>query len=380
MGWVSWYHLGPWVTRDDVLTHADLLAGEPWRDLGYRLVQLDDGWQETYGEWTPNTKFPGGLRPLCEELRRRGQVAGIWIAPFLVSPSADVASEAPDDWFVIDPRSGERAVDPRHRAFGPMYVLDASRPAVQAHLRDVFGRLYDDGVRYFKADFLYAGGYSGIRALLAGLEAIREGARDGHLVTSGAPLLPVVGLADACRVGPDTATPMYDFNTAVSTPTIFGDEVLAVARNAAARSSLDRWFHLDPDVALVGGNLTLEQGRQLATVAALAGGPFLASDDLTKLPPERLALLTNPEVLELVGRGPAAPDWEPNAGDRPPVHWRRGDVLAVFNWDPVEREIAVRAPGARGARELWAGEELPDFRDGALLPIPGNGVRLLRLH
>jgi Melibiase/Helicase HerA, central domain len=380
LGWVSWYHYGPWVTRDDVLTHADLLAAESWRRLGYRLVLLDDGWQQAYGEWTPNTKFPGGLPPLCEELRRRGQVAGIWIAPFLVSPSADVASEAPDDWFVTDPTTGERAIDSRHRAFGPMYVLDASNPAVQAHLRDVFAQLYEAGIRFFKVDFLYAGGYAGLPALLAGLEAIREGAGDGYIVASGAPLLAVVGLVEACRVGQDTATPIYDFDTAVSTPTIFGNEVLAVARNVAARSYLDRWFHLDPDVALVGGNLTLEQGRQLATMAALAGGPFLASDDLLHLPPERLELLTNPEVLELVGQGPAVPDWEPNAGDHPPVHWRRGDVLAVFNWAPVDREIEVRAPGAQGARDLWARSEMADFRHGTLVPVPGNGVRLLRLR
>src|SRR6266700_4079564 len=107
-------------------------------------------------------------------------------------------------------------------------------------------------------------------------------------------------------------------------PTIFGDEVLAVARNAAARFMLRPWFQLDADVALVGGNLSLEQGRQLATLAALSGGPFFASDDLVRLPPGRLALLTNPEVMELVGGAPAVPDWEPNQADRPPMHWRRG--------------------------------------------------------
>jgi hypothetical protein len=114
------------------------------------------------------------------------------------------------------------------------------------------------------------------------------------------------------------------------------------------------------------------------TVAALSGGPFLAGDDLTKLPPERLALLTNPEVLSLVGGRPAVPDWEPDAGGLPATHWRRGDVLAVFNWTPADREIAVRAPGASGAHDIWASEELEDFRDGAAIVIPANGVRLLR--
>jgi hypothetical protein len=379
IGWLSWYHFGPWIGREEVLANADVLASEEYRRLGYCVVQVDDGWQETYGEWVTNTKFPGGLQALCEELRRRDQVPGLWTAPFLVSTAADLASEAPDDWFVVDPSTGERAVDTRHRVFGPLYVLDASIPDVQTHLRDLFAGFYDAGIRYFKIDFLYAGAYAGLGALRSGVEAIRDGAGDAQVVASGTPLLPVVGLVEGCRIGPDTATPLIDFETSVSTPTIFGDEVLAVGRNTAARSVLHPWFHPDADVALVGGNLSLEQGRQLVTIAALSGGPFFATDDLNSLPPERLALLTNPEVMALVGGTPAMPDWEPDCGDRPPTHWRRGDVLAVFNWSDAPTEVAVRAPRARGARDLWARGDLAGFHDGSVLAIPGHGVRLLRL-
>src|SRR5205814_6210321 len=164
VGWLSWYHFGPWIRREDVLAHADLLATDEYRRLGYEVVQVDDGWQQTYGEWLPNTKFPGGLEALCEELRRRGQTPGLWTAPFLVSMAADLASEAPDDWFITDPATGERAIDPRHRVFGPLYVLDAGKPAVHAHLRELFTGFYDAGIRYFKVDFLYAGAYAGTRA------------------------------------------------------------------------------------------------------------------------------------------------------------------------------------------------------------------------
>jgi alpha-galactosidase len=251
---------------------------------------------------------------------------------------------------------------------------------VRAYLRDLFAEFARAGIRYFKVDFLYAGAYAGLGALRSGMEAIREGAGSARLVASGAPLLPVVGLVDGCRVGPDTATPLYDFDTGVTTPTIFGEEIVAVARNLAARAMLHRWYQLDADIALVGGNLTLDQARVLVTVAALSGGPFFASDDLRTLPPERLALLTNPEILALVGGVPAHADWEPAAGDLPATHWRRGDVLAVFNWTDQWAEVGVRAPGAAGARDLWARRELAGFRDGAPLPVPPWGVRLLRLR
>jgi hypothetical protein len=55
-------------------------------------------------------------------------------------------------------------------------------------------------------------------------------------------------------------------------------------------------------------------------------------------------------------------------------------VLAVFNWTSSGQEVRVRAPGARGARDLWDRRELPDFHDGAILEIPPQGVRLLRVR
>src|SRR5207244_5493312 len=96
--------------------------------------------------------------------------------------------------------------------------------------------------------------------------------------------------------------------------------------NTAALTHWADGCRIDPDVALVGGNLDLEQGRQLVTVVALAGGLFFASDDLRHLPPERRALLTNPEVLSLAGGPPAVPDWEPGGAVRPPSPCRREDA------------------------------------------------------
>jgi alpha-galactosidase len=379
-GWLSWYHLGPWVHRQDILDHSELLAGERYGGLGYRIVQLDDGWQEAHGDWVPNWKFRGGLRPIADELAGRGQTLGVWTAPFLVNASSQLSARAPGDWFVLDPSTGERLVDPRHVVFGPMHVLDGSHPDVQAHLRDTFSRLREEGIRYFKIDFLYAGAYPGIAALRSGVGAVRQGVGDAYLLASGAPLLPVADLVDGCRIGPDTATPFYDFEWGGAKPTVFTDEVISVARNAAALTHWAARFQIDPDVALVGGNLELEQGRQLVTVAVLAGGPFFASDDLRELAPERLALLTNPEVLSLAGGAPALPDWEPDQTGRPATHWRRDDVLAVFNWTPAGQTVRVRAPGALSARDLWERRELPDFRDDAVLEVPAQGVRLLRVR
>lgn len=379
-GWLSWYHYGPWVSAQDVLENAEAVRHPPLQGLGYEVIQVDDGWQEQYGDWVPNDKFPGGLSAIAEELATNRQVLGVWTAPFLVSSTSKLAASAPDSWFVTDPDTGERAVDPNHLVFGPMNVLDARNPAVRRHLRDTFARLRADGVGYFKIDFLYAGGYAGTRALRQGVDAIRQGAgADAYLLACGAPLLPMVGLTDGCRIGRDTATPIFDFDLGKPKPTLVDDELSEIARNQGARHFLHCWFHLDPDVALVGGNLTFEQAQACVTFCALSGGPFFASDNLLGLPQDRLALLANRDVLQLVGRPPAVPDWLPTPADRALI-WRSGEVVAAFNWDAKPHRMRVTIQNHTRAHDLWSGADLGRVTQGALeLAVPPRGVRLIRL-
>jgi alpha-galactosidase len=378
-GWLSWYHYGPWVSAEDVLENAAVIQRGPLTGLDYSIIQVDDGWQELYGDWVPNEKFPGGLSAVAAELGKHGQVLGVWTAPFLVSSTSQLAGAAPDSWFVPDPVTGRRAVDPNHLVFGPMNILDARNPAVRRHLRDTFARLRADGVRYFKIDFLYAGGYAGTRALRMGIEAIRRGAGDdAYLLACGAPLLPMVGVCEGCRIGRDTATPVFDFELGGPKPTLIADELADVARNQGARHFLDSWFHLDPDVALVGGNLTFEQARACVTFCALSGGPFFASDHLTALPPDRLALLTNRDVLALVGGRAAVPDWPPTAADQAGV-WRRNGVVAAFNWDRTSHRMRVPIDRPARATDLWSGVAIGRVETAVELEIPPQGVRLIRL-
>ena len=378
-GWLSWYHYGPWISAAEVLENSRILSHEDLRSLGYQVILVDDGWQQAYGDWQPNTKFPGGLAALAADLGVRGQSLGVWTAPFLVSAGSDLAARAPADWFLADPTTGERAVDPVHVVFGPMNVLDARHPDVLDHLESTFGRLRADGVDYFKIDFLYAGAYAGTAAVRAGVEAIRRGAGDAYLLACGAPLLPVVGLCEGCRIGRDTASPIFDFELGSPKPTLLGDEVVEVGRNQAARHFLDGWFQLDADVALVGGNLTPEQGRTLTTVVAMSGGPFFAGDHLAGLAPERLATLVNRDVLALSGIAPAVPDWLPADRDRPSPVWRREGVIALFNWGGTEREVTVRLPGRRHARELWQGRDLGIVEGELTVAIPASDARLVAL-
>lgn len=379
-GWLSWYHFGPWVSAEELLENSARVAAGVVPGITNPVIQLDDGWQMAYGDWRPNTRFRD-LGSVCDALRDRGQTAGIWTAPFLVSVSSDLDANAPEGWFVRDQKSGARLVDDRHTVFGPMHVLDARVPAVRAHLERVFAQLRADGFGYFKIDFLYAGAYAGVDALRAGVRAVRRGCgRDTYVVACGAPLLPMAGLVDGCRIGPDTCTPLFDPEAGGARPTIFGDEIQHVARNIAARARLDGWFDIDPDVAMAGGNLTPGQARQLLTAVALCGGLYFLGDDLATLDPQRLELLANPELPRIVGGGPAVPDWQPEDRDLPPAVWRQADgVVAVFNWTGQTRHHRLGAARSASARDLWTGQALAARGDVFEVTVEPGDVRLLRL-
>ncbi|MFE7122705.1 alpha-galactosidase [Streptomyces sp. NPDC057617] len=72
--------------------------------LGVELYVMDDGWfgarrseRAGLGDWTPSPdRFPGGLKPLVEEVHRLGMRFGLWVEPEMVNPDSDLYREHPD--------------------------------------------------------------------------------------------------------------------------------------------------------------------------------------------------------------------------------------------------------------------------------------------
>ena len=426
-GWCSWYHLGLAVTEEDVRRHAAFVAKRlPQLARGRAgmrpVIQLDDGWMprwQRWGDWTPNPEqFPSGLKALATSIRRHRLEAGIWLAPFHVAADSGLARDHPD--WLLHRRDGTLLVDPRlTRAY---HLLDATHPQALRFLDQLFSGLRRDGFTYFKIDFLYGGAYEGrrVRPRVTGIEALRIGLKQiadavnppgkpqhAYILACGAPLMPITGLVHGCRTGGDVGAPqMLDGRAA--DPVVGFPYIIWMARNQAARVFLDRALYaVDADVVMVNPQLSLDEARVMVTVAALSGGLYLYSDDLERLPADRLALLRNPNVLALAG-GPAAqahhlfraPDGE--AGDHwfstpdelPPV-WSRPEpdgavVAAVYNWSAEARVLRLtfgdltERPGPFRLRDLWSprmgGRDLGLHRDAMRLTLPPHSVRLLRME
>jgi alpha-galactosidase len=389
-GWESWYHYAIAIDPESLRENAALLRERFGHRPGFDLFQIDDGWQQTYGSWSPNPRFPDGIAALVDEIHALGLRCGLWLAPFMVQPGAIGLGLEHEDWCIRDAGTGATALD-RHGRWG----LDASHPDVVAFLRELGARVRSWGVDMVKLDFLYLGAQEGIRhdPRVTGTEALRRGLRafvdplgdDVYVLGCGAPMLPMVGICHANRIGHDLAVPVVarDFGQPLAEGWSGWHGIKAQARQAAARWALHgRWFHNDPEIVMAWGSdgrggadgYSLEEAHTQAVVAALTGGPFLLADALAELRPEERAVLEDPAVLDLAwdehGFRPvdlfahpdAAPVLHAFAGPTDlPATWvaRRGPrtVVALFNW--------TDAPTTRTAP------------DGSVVELPPHAARVV---
>ena len=99
VGWCSWYCHGPNVSEELMLGTIQRLGDfKSGGSLPIELVQLDDGWQSQWGDWTTphSSRFPNGLKPITEAARAHGLMVGLWIAPCALTSSSKLIHEHPE--------------------------------------------------------------------------------------------------------------------------------------------------------------------------------------------------------------------------------------------------------------------------------------------
>lgn len=406
VGWNSWNTLFEDITEANTLANADATLS---LDFGANTVQLDDGWERAWGEWTANPKFPSGVGGYATALRGRGLTTGVWMAPFFIDASSPTAAAHPD-WFVLDAQG--RPLTWRDFFSGHTFqALDASHPDARGWMAAQVRQLVAQGSRYFKFDFLYAGAFEGkrhddvtsVQAFQLGMQAIVAEARAGnaYVVACGAPLLPSVGHAHAFRTAGDIA--------ARRSPYAF-EWVKNVARNVGERWFVSPLFASDPDTVLIRG---LPDGvkRQQVTMALLAGRLFALGDDLPSLSPDERGFLERAVKLPSVARlGVAGAGFVPlDAPEQPrltslgqaeamldadsygaPSLWAvrgtsEGTLVGVFNWTNVERTFTLTAPQlgvarAGPAESLWTGATVSPSGAGWRIAVPPRDAIYLRVR
>lgn len=91
--WCAWGYERMF-TVDEVVGTLDKVA-----ELGFRWVDVDDGYQIAEGDWNTNSRFPGGaqdMRRITDEIHKRGMKAKLWWAPLAADPGTNILKEHPE--------------------------------------------------------------------------------------------------------------------------------------------------------------------------------------------------------------------------------------------------------------------------------------------
>jgi len=316
--------------------------------------------------------FDGRMR-IKEEIQAKGQRAGIYDSPFVISPwITDIESEIPEvpgvkfkDILIRD-EDGEilPAVD-------GLVAMDATHPAWIEMTRKKFENFREWNYDYLKADFLAHGALEGVRydksvrtgrqALNGALRLINELCDNmGHpffLSASLAPLFPC-GYAHSRRSCCDSFG-TNDYVEYVLNAQTYGwwENRRLYAFNDPDQLTLLSSFSVNRD-SLEG------EARARYTTGAIAGSVMLLSDDYDR--PEAveraLKFATNSEVNDIARSRTAFLPVEWNGSSDSHVYTAviGGEFyMAVFSWRSVPEEISVdvsRTGFPEGTyRDLWTG-------------------------
>ncbi|MGF1721232.1 alpha-galactosidase [Vibrio kyushuensis] len=358
IGWCSWYAYYAAVTEDNI--KRNLLSMQD--DLEYlEWVLLDDGYQAFMGDWlTPSKKFSNGIKPLIQDIIKKGKKPAIWLAPFIAQPESQIFKQHPD-WFVQN-ESGEhlKAEDVTYGGWRctPWYILDTSHPEVQEHLTYVVRTMREEwGVELFKLDANYWGtlkgkryqsGVTGVQAYRMGMEAIEKGAGEAWLLGCNAPMWPSLGLVDAMRVSDDVERSADRFNQ--------------IAKETFFRSWQHRkLWHIDPDCATfvsLANQSTERQSYEFHRTALLAsGGLLLSGDPLPELTPFAKSSLTKLVLRQKHNQNAAKFTSLSLTHAFLPIT-ERNDLHCLFNYQSEQKEITLTSNRPVYWYDYWSGKKL----------------------
>jgi alpha-galactosidase len=145
----------------------------------------------------------------------------------------------------------------------------------------------------------------------------------------------------------------------------------------------------DPDMLEVGnGKMNHDEYLTHMSLWCLLAAPLLAGNDLSKMTPETLAILTNPEVIA-VDQDPKGIQGRRIAQEGPLEVWAKpladgGMAVGLFNRGESENPVTVNfeeigIKGPAGVRDLWAHKDLGVSQDHFTTQVPRHGVALVKV-
>jgi alpha-galactosidase len=129
--WCAWGYERTFTIKE-VIGTLDKVA-----ELGFKWVDVDDGFQIAEGDWETNCRFPGGdkdMRRMTDEIHRRGMYAKLWWAPLAADPGTNLLKKHPEMMLLTDEWT------PEYISWWDSYYLSPVNPHTTEHTNMLLDR------------------------------------------------------------------------------------------------------------------------------------------------------------------------------------------------------------------------------------------------
>jgi alpha-galactosidase len=359
MGWNSWNHFAGKVTDADVRAAADALVSSGMRDAGYIYVNIDDTWEakrDANGVIQTNSKFPD-MKALADYVHSKGLKLGIYSGP---GPKTCAGYEG---------SYGHEEQDAKSYAGWGIDYLKYDLCSYRDIMRKEAGN--DRGPKAFamqKAAYMKM---------------------HNAIVATGRPIvfsLCQYGWNDVWEWGPEVGGNLWrttgDISDEYSRMQEIGFSQIGLAKYAGP----GHWN--DPDMLEVGnGGMTGDEYRQHMSLWVILAAPLLAGNDLSKMTPETLSILTNKEVIA-VDQDPLGKQGDRAWASSMSEIWTKplsggATAIGVFNRAKTPASITVDLAQlglnkSMKLRDLWKGADVSASGGKYTVTVPGHGAVLLK--
>lgn len=428
----TWYHANE-SSAERIAQNADFVE-KNLKQYGLSVMQIDSCWQagderngprKIFEYANPDGKYPNGMKPTADYMKKKGLVPGIWFIPFAGTFTDPYFADKQELFYKVgdgNPGMTKQLADkygfkidditqaPYAARWGGT-CIDMTNPRSQKYLYEMVKRFADDwGYEYFKMDGLWTGLGSALRyhqatyrgddvgktlrfnpmitpveAYRKGLDVVRDAAGENvfflgccmiqELRTFGASF----GKLDAMRVGPDNG---IDDARMVRGPQ-FSTRYYFLNKKV---------WHNDPDPMYFRARFPYNRAKLLATWVTLNGGLGCSSEDYYNLPEDRLDLLrrTMPSHSSQQSRpldfleNDISHEWllqDHSSGVR-------RTVLGHYNWDgqkPKTIETHMSEIGLDPVKQYmgfdyWNNEFIAPFSGSIRSGLPTFGCRNLSIY
>jgi alpha-galactosidase len=359
MGWNSWNHFADKVTDADVRAAADALVSTGMRDAGYIYVNIDDTWEagrNADGTIQTNGKFPD-MKALADYVHSKGLKLGIYSSP------------------------------------GPKTC--ANYTASYQHEEQDAKSYAAWGIDYLKYDLCSFGEIlkkesGGDREKSLAIQQAAYEKMHKALESTGRPIvfsLCQYGVGNVWEWGPKVGGNLWrttgDINDSYDRMSVIGFGQAGLSKYAGP----GHWN--DPDMLEVGnGGMSHDEYLTHMSLWAILAAPLLAGNDLSKMSPETLAMLTNKDAIA-IDQDPMGVQGDRVSAVGPMEIWSKpltggAKAVALFNRGEsgVPMTLRLRDVGfSQGAKlhNVWTGKDVTSQNGEYTAVVPTHGVVLLRI-